>query len=250
MGSVTSGFVTSVDATVHYLDCRPIDDGADLPPVLFVPGMTDVADDYREIADHIGRRTIVIDLRGRGRSEASDGWSLEHHVADIAAVVDAAIDGPMHLMTFSRGTCYALAWLQHHADRVLSVSVGDYPAREIHIAPEIADRLLSSTWRGTPVHERVDPAAVRQVLAHSRDRDLWHVVDALEVPVAVVRSNASAPIDDADWERYARLAPGVRRERYDDSPHDIFRVDRGRYPRLVAEIAAEGDRSAGPAPGA
>lgn len=244
MGAATSGFVTSLDASIHYLDCRPDDDRPDLAPVLFVPGMTDVADDYRAIADLVGRRTIVVDLRGHGRSSASDGWGLEHHVADIAAVVDATIDGPVHLMTFSRGTCYALGWLRLHAERVLSLAVGDYPAREIRIEPDIADRLLSSTWRGTPVHERVDPEAIRQVFAHSRDRELWDVVDALEVPVAVVRSSATAPLDDGDWERYAQLAPEVRREHYDDSPHDIFRVDRGRFPRLVAEVAADGDRSA------
>jgi hypothetical protein len=51
----------------------------------------------------------------------------------------------------------------------------------------------------------------------------------------VARSTSSSIIGDADWVRYRRLFPTARLVEFDDSPHDIFRPDRGRYPRLVRE---------------
>lgn len=244
MSTTVASEVEHDGARTHYLDVRPHDDDASLAPIVFVPGMTDVADDYRSVADHTGRRTIVIDLRAHGQSRASSGWTLEHHVDDIRAVVADAVDGPLHLMTFSRGTCYALGFCAEHRERVLSLTIGDYPAREIGLTAEVGDMLLNTTWRGTPVRERIDETTFDEFVAASRDRPLWHVVAALDVPVAVVRSAAKAPINDDDWERYDGLTPDIRRIVYDDSPHDIFRRDRTRYPRLVAEVAADGDRRA------
>lgn len=248
MSTVTERSVEHDGAVTHYLDCRPGDgSGLDVPPLVFVPGMTDVADDYRPIAEHTGRRTLVIELRGHGRSTATSGWGLEHRVTDIEAVIAAEVDdGPLHVMTFSRGSCYALAWAGEQLDRIRSFTIGDYPAREIRLPREVGHRLVESTWRGTPVTERLDTSAVGEMFDASEARPLWHVVEALverDVPVTVVRSTAPAPINDDDWERYGRIG-GVRMLCYDDSPHDIFRPDRTRFPRLVAEVAADGDARA------
>jgi non-heme chloroperoxidase len=52
----------------------------------------------------------------------------------------------------------------------------------------------------------------------------------------VVRSPNSPIIDAAAWARYRRLFPMARLHEFPDSPHDIFRPDRGRYPVLVREF--------------
>ena len=111
---------------IYYLDS-----GGAGPPIVFVPGFTDVADDYLPILGDFGRRFVVMDLRGRGRSDTpTAGYALADHAADIAAVIGEVTDGPVHLMSFSRGTCYALAWGCAHPDRVLSVmaEVEGHPA--------------------------------------------------------------------------------------------------------------------------
>ena len=53
-----------------YLDSGGDDLGA---PVVFVPGFTCVADDYTEIMPVLGRRTVVVELRGHGCSTAPAG---------------------------------------------------------------------------------------------------------------------------------------------------------------------------------
>ena len=97
-----SRFAEHGDARIHYLDSGGDDRGA---PIIFVPGMTDVADDYRDVIDEFGRRTVVVELRGHGRSTAPEGgYDLDALAGDVDAVVNAVTDGPVHLMTFSRGT--------------------------------------------------------------------------------------------------------------------------------------------------
>jgi non-heme chloroperoxidase len=64
---VQSSFTTNGSTRIHYLDWGGPDRGA---PIIFVPGMTDIADDYTEILPLLGRRAVVVELRGHGRSDA------------------------------------------------------------------------------------------------------------------------------------------------------------------------------------
>ena len=54
-------------ARIRFLDSGGDDRGA---PIIFVPGFTCVADDYTGILPDLGRRVIVVELRGHGRSTA------------------------------------------------------------------------------------------------------------------------------------------------------------------------------------
>lgn len=224
---------------IHYLDS-----GGDLvtPPIVFVPGMTDVAEDYLPILDAFGRRLIVIDLRGHGRSDApAEGYALADQAADIDAVINEVTAGPVHLMTFSRGTCYALAWAADNPDRVLSVAIGDYPAREIVLPDGVPDHFMGSSWRGTPVADRLSVVALEGIVNAAEGRLFWDDLGALGVPVLVVRGTDGMPLSEDDWVKYRESVPGVELVSFDDSAHDLFRPDRLRYPRLVSELADRAD---------
>jgi len=137
---VISRFTHNGDVRIHYLDSGGNDHGA---PIVFVPGMTDIADDYTEVMPLFGRRAVVVEIRGHGKSAAPDGgYDLASLSADVGAVVDAVTNGPVHVMTFSRGTSYALAWALEHADRVRSFAIGDYVPEERALPTEISRRLL------------------------------------------------------------------------------------------------------------
>jgi pimeloyl-ACP methyl ester carboxylesterase len=239
---VNSRFTDNGDARIHYLDSGGDDRGA---PIVFVPGMTCVADDYSEVLTLFGRRTVVVEIRGHGKSGAPvNGYDLAALSADVGAVVDAVTDGPVHVMTFSRGTSYAIAWALEHPNRVRSLAIGDYIPEERVLPSDISRFLLDGRWRGTPVGERVNEAAGMKTFEAARDRSFWEALAALQLPLLVVRCGDSVLVTDEDWERYKRLFPHARLVEFDDSPHDIFRPDRGRYPRLVKEHVdrADGDR--------
>ncbi len=69
-------------------------------PVVFVPGFTCVADDYTEVLPLFGRRTVVVELRGHGRSVGAERSRTTPPRAPVtsAAVIDevAGRPGPPH----------------------------------------------------------------------------------------------------------------------------------------------------------
>jgi non-heme chloroperoxidase len=227
----TSRYVDHGDARIHYLDSGGQDHGA---PLVFVPGMTDVAADYADVLGLFGRRTVVVDLRGHGLSSAPDtGYDLAALSGDVGAVVDAVTAGPVHVMTFSRGTSAAIAWVLGHSDRVRSLAIGDYIPEERVLTDEMSQRLLGGRWRGTPVSERLDVQAALSAFAAARARSFWDELTRLRLPLLVVRSGDGILIQDAEWARYRRQFPHAELVAFPDSPHDLFRPERDRYPRLV-----------------
>ena len=228
-----SRFADNDGVRLHYLDSGGDDRGA---PIVFVPGMTDLAADYTEVLPVFGRRTVVMELRGHGRSDTpASGYDSGTLASDVGTVVDAVTDGPVHLVTFSRGTAYALTWALQHRRRVRSISIGDYIPQEIPLPDQVRRSLLDGRWRGTPVRDRVDRDAGMATFEAARARSFWEPLAQWQPPLLVVRSPTSPLIDDAAWARYRDLFPAARLHVFDDSPHDVFRPDRGRYPTLVRE---------------
>jgi non-heme chloroperoxidase len=231
---VQSRFTDNGDTRIHYLDSGGLDGGA---PIVFIPGMTDIADDYTEVVPLLDRRAVVVELRGHGRSDAPEsGYDLATLAADVGAAVDAVTDGPVHVMTFSRGTTYALAWALAHPDRIRSIAIGDYVPAEIVLPDTHVHRLLDGRWRGTPVRKRLDYGAALKTFRAAQGRSFWEPLARLQAPLLVVRSPNSPLVDDTAWARYMQLFPDAQLHEFHDSPHDIFRPDRGRYPKLVREL--------------
>jgi pimeloyl-ACP methyl ester carboxylesterase len=234
-----SSFVDNGDARIHVVDSGGDDRGA---PVVFVPGMTCLAADYAMVLSSFGRRTVVVDVRGHGPSNSpAAGYDLEALVSDVAAVVDHVTDGPVHLVTFSRGTSCAIAWTLRDPGRVRSLSIGDYVPEERVLTAGMAERLLSGRWRGSPVADRLDSTAAMATFAAARPQSFWEPLARLGLPLLVVRSGEGILITDDEWARYRTLFPHARLVTFDDSPHDVFRPERDRYPRMVCEHVDRAD---------
>ncbi|CAN5390086.1 hypothetical protein BH09ACT8_BH09ACT8_45270 [soil metagenome] len=224
---------------LHYLDSGGDDRGA---PIVFVPGMTDVAEDYTHAMALFGRRAVVMEFRGHGRSSTpTSGYDFAALCGDVRSVVDAVTAGPVHLATFSRGTTYAVGWAIEHPDRVRSIAIGDYVPEERVVTDTEARNLLNGRWRGSPVRERLDSDAAMQTFHRAQDRSMWDELSKLHIPLLAVRSSTDLIISDGDWNHYRELFPGAELVEFTDSPHDIFRPDRGRYPQLVREHVDRAD---------
>jgi non-heme chloroperoxidase len=229
--TVQSRFTENGDTRIHYLDSGGPDRGA---PIIFVPGMTDIGDDYAEMLQLLGRRTVVVEIRGHGHSGAPEtGYDSDTLSSDVGAVIDAVTDGPVHVMTFSRGTTYAITWALAHPDRIRSISIGDYVPAEIVLSDEHVRLLLNGRWRGSPVRERLNYGAAIKTFRAARGQSFWEPLSQLQPPLLVVRSPNSPLIDDAAWARYKQLFPRAHLHEFHDSPHDIFRPDRGQFPQLI-----------------
>jgi pimeloyl-ACP methyl ester carboxylesterase len=225
-----SVFVDNAGVQLHVLDNRRTD--ASLPTVLAVPGMGEYADEYVWLLDALGdRRVVVVDVRGRGRSDVPEsGYTWEHHIGDLRAVVEAlAIDRPI-VVAFSRGSSYGLGYALTYPSEVRGLVVGDYFARHVGLPPEIADQQLQSKIRGTVIADRMSEHAVRQVVAESREVPLWDRLVELQCPVLVIRGGRrSALLGDELAAQWRQSLPSVQMEIIADAGHDLWSRDVDAY---------------------
>jgi hypothetical protein len=70
---------------------------------------------------------------------------------------------------------------------------------------------------------------------------MWGRLAREQLPLLAVRSSERFLVDDAQWARYRSLFPHAHLVEFPDSPHDIFRPDRGRYPRLISKHVNRAD---------
>ena len=233
---IEEAWTTSSGARIRYLDNSPeVESGL---PILFSPGVTDFADEYRGMLEFLApRRVVVVEVRGRGQSEAPpSGYAVENQADDLEAVVRHAGLDRMHIMTFSRGTSSALTLALRHPTAVASISIGDYLAIEIALPPEWPERHWGLRWRGRPMPERIGRHVLEGIQRASIARQLWDDVAALGVPVLVARGTEGGIVTDQAVTRYRRAIPTVEVVTIPGAGHDLFRPDRLRYPAFVADF--------------
>lgn len=224
---------------IRYLDNAPADEVG--LPILFSPGLTDFADEYVEMLDFFApRRVLVVEVRGRGRSEApASGYAVGDHVSDLEAVLAEEAIERFHLVTFSRGTSWGLQLAIGAPQRVASLSIGDYRAAEVALPGDFADTQLRTRFRGRPLTERIPRHVLEQLAAQSRHRELWDDLASLPCPLLVAQPGGDGGIlTDELVARYREVRPDAEVVVVPDAPHDLFRPDRLYYPRAVADFLA------------
>jgi non-heme chloroperoxidase len=209
-------------------------------PVVFVPGVVDFADDYSDVFEVFEDRNLfVIELRGRGGSDApDDGYSVAHQAGDVEAVIGTERLSRFHLMTFSRGTTAAIEVALARPERVATISIGDYRAAELGLPPAFVDQQWESRWRGKPMPERVRRHVLEGIQRESRHRHLGPDVARLGVPVLLARGGDGSLVNDQVVADYRRDIPGVEVVQIPSAGHDLFRPDRRAYPRAVLDFIA------------
>ncbi|MFC5744406.1 alpha/beta fold hydrolase [Actinomadura rugatobispora] len=228
---------------IRYLDNAPAAPSG--LPVLFSPGLSDLADEYTEMLEFFApRRLLVVEVRGRGRSEAPpSGYAARDHAADLSAVLDEEGIERFHLVTFSRGTTWGLDLALSRPERVASLAIADYRAMEVGLPPSFAESQWGMRFRGRPISERLPRHVLERLTAESESRDLWDRLGSLPCPLLVAQPGGTGGVlTDEDIARYRGVRPDVEVVVVPDAPHDVFRPDRLFFPEAVAAFAkrAEG----------
>ena len=229
-------FVSNDGVTIRYLDNDPPQPVG--LPIVFVPGITDHADEYAAALDFFKpRRLIVVEMRGRGGSDAPEsGYSVADQAGDVEAVIQDNDLSRFHLMTFSRGTTPAIEVAMCTPPRAATLAIGDYLAIEVGLTPAFTESQWQGRWRGRPVSERVSRHVLDGIQGDSEGRELWDDVGALGIPVLVARGSEGGILTDDHIERYREAVPGVEVVVIPGATHDLFRPDRTAYPRAVQEF--------------
>lgn len=240
-----SRYAANGEVRLHYLDSGPGDPA--LLPLLFVPGFGEEAVEHRPFVEALRpRRVLVPDLRGRGRSSTPEsGYRLEDHVADVDAVVtDAGIER-LHVVSYSRGTGYALGWSVANPTRVASVTVGDYAAAQVVPPPWFGERARKGSWRGRPITDRMRPSAIDAMLADAVRVEMWEPLGAIGCPVLLIRGGSRGAIVDDDMEaRYRAAIADLAVEHFESSGHDLWDPDPDRFAATVRRFVEEVEQRA------
>ena len=228
---------------IHFLDSGP---GDGRTPIVFVPGFGEEALEHIPLIDAFRpRRTIVVDLRGRGRSDVPEsGYGMEEHAADLDAVIRETGLLRLHLVSYSRGTTYAMRWATTHADRIESYSIGDYPAAQIIPPAWFPPKAEKSKWRGRPVSERMPVPAIRRLFADAVAIDMYQDLRRLNCPMLLIRGGApGGMVDEATANRYRDVVERLQVETVESSAHDLWNPDPLRFARTVAQFLDSNETS-------
>lgn len=240
--TVVERWTTRSGPRIRYLDNSPSSPVGF--PILFSPGVSDLADEYLEMLEYLApRRLLVVEVRGRGGSEAPPtGYSAPDHAADLRAVLDEEGMDRFHLVTFSRGTTWGLELARSRPSKVVSLSIADYRAEEIGLPPGFAARQMETRFRGRPMSDRIPRHVMEELVAASTARDLWGLLAGLPCPLLVARPGGEGGLlTDEDVDRYRAVRPDVEIVTVPDAPHDVFRPDRLFFPKVVADFTSRAE---------
>lgn len=113
-------------------------------PILCLHGITANCRSFDVLARALTpkHRLLAMDLRGRGRSDRpSSGYSLQHHVRDILAVMDDLGLDRAVVMGHSLGAFISLAFGAEHAERVDRIVLVDGGGK---LSPEQIDEVFQA----------------------------------------------------------------------------------------------------------
>ncbi|RLK54701.1 lipase [Actinokineospora cianjurensis] len=208
----------------------------DAQPLLALHGVTGHGGRYRALAErHLpGYRVIAPDLRGHGHSPALPPWTLEQHVEDVLAVIDAfGLDAPP-VVAHSFGGLIALHLPRHRVGKVVLLD----PAVSVRPEDALAYAESAATTVSDPIAAQSGdwPAASDEVVAEEVAAHWQRVGDGWRpryCPPAVVTAWSEmcrpvpAPTDDTLVVRALR-APYVGQEFLDSAgPATVVDLDCG-----------------------
>lgn len=221
-------------------------------PLILVPGITSPAIGWGFVAAalaDLGHDVIVLDVRGRGLSEAGPhlDYRIDACAADIVALADAlALESPA-VLGHSMGARHAIRAARQAPGRFARLALIDPPVggpgRRRYPAPldwyvaslalarrgaGIDDlRPFTPTWTDEQIALRAqwlhtcDLAAVLSSYAGFHDDDIHADLPHLDLPVLLVTAERGDVVSDADAAEIVGLAPRAETTRVPDAGHMI-----------------------------
>lgn len=236
----------------HYLHFDDADgSGKDSGPLIVIPGITSPAVSWAFVGKTLGKHieTYVIDVRGRGLSEASPdlSYDLDTLAADVIALANGLGLKRWSILGHSMGARIALRASRHSPDGLERLVLVDppmsgpnrrpYPAKlsDYLDAMSAARRGISAealakalpTWSVTHLRTRAewlhtcDERAVTEAFTGFGTDDIHGDIALLSRPTLLVSAERGGVVAPDDVEEIKRLTPYVTHIRVPDAGHMI-----------------------------
>jgi N-formylmaleamate deformylase len=236
----------------HYLRYgRDSQAGTGADPVIIVPGITSPAITWGFVGERFGRAfdTYVLDVRGRGLSQAGDGldYGLDAQADDVIALAHALGLTRYSLVGHSMGGRIAIRAASRAPTGLARVVAVDppvsgpgrraYPAQLPWYVDSIAQaragmgmeemRRFCPTWTEEQLRLRAewlhtcDERAIRQSFDEFHTEDIHANLPALGVPLMLVTAARGDVVTDEDVTEIQQLKPGTVHVRVPNAGHMI-----------------------------
>lgn len=237
MPDVVEGWLDNRGVRLHYIESKR-DALQAYRPLVYIHGAYGKAEGFLSEMEALSpRRCVAVSLRGRGKSEAPEtGYTLDHHISDIAAFVKHLGLGRFCLMGWSVGVAYSIGYASRHPGSVAGLILLDYPARHPAFPPQWADRVLSDRsldWK---------PHAVHAIQRESVETPLWDDLARVPCPVLVIGGGQPGSLLKPEHiEKYRQHLPSVEIVIFDNSGHDVSKPDYNRFIRTLTAFLDKTD---------
>jgi pimeloyl-ACP methyl ester carboxylesterase len=234
--TIREHWVDHAGVRLHLLESHA-DSASSLVPLLHIPGAFATAEKFQpEMETLAPRRCIAMSQRGRGKSDAPvQGYTWEHHVADVEQVVAATALSGFCLYAFSMGVPSALGFAIRHPEQVKGLIIGDYPARYPALPTSWVDK-----FRSAPVNQQV----VRAIQRESREIPLWDELHRITCPVLIMRgSQEGAILTMRETEEYVKRLRDVTVTVFEGSGHVLWEPDRTAYAAVIKQFLEKIDHA-------
>ena len=225
--------------------------GGSGPAVVIVPGITSPAATWGFVAERFARHfdTYVLDVRGRGLSEASGtlDYSLDACAADVGAFAQALGLAQYSLVGHSMGGRIGIRVARHHAQGLARLVMIDppvsgpgrrrYPAQlpwyvdSIRLAQRGITieqmRLFCPTWTDDQLRLRAewlhtcDERAVITAFDGFHQNDIHADLPSVTVPAMLMTAGRGGVIQAEDIAEIERLLPSLKTSHVPDAGHMI-----------------------------
>ncbi|MGM1048122.1 MAG: alpha/beta fold hydrolase [Bacillota bacterium] len=214
-------------STVHYLDSF-YDSDKSLTPLLICPGLSEVAEEYKDFIEYmLPRRCVALSFRGRGMSDTpKNGYDLQHHILDIVSVIKETSLDHFYLFGYSRGVSYALGYTRLYSERIEKLIIQDYPPEHKAMPVEWAHDYIENY---IIPYKRINNIRPEAVYGIQRDSTQEQITFEFSKPVLVMRGlQKDSLLSNKGLEQYKIQFPEIQIEEFIESGHDIRRNERSK----------------------
>jgi pimeloyl-ACP methyl ester carboxylesterase len=211
---------------IHVLEANSLSNNG--LTLLVAPGLWESAERYKKLFDRLDCRCIALSFRGRGMSDTPlYGYSFNHHVSDIEAVVDYLNLDNFCLLGFSKGVVYAIGYMKKFHYKIIGLILIEQPPINIKWTNEKFLNWLNYKFQKTSIMKYIRLEALKGIRDEGEYIDMWKDLKKIACPVILMRGishKTEVPSDVSDdiVLRFKKIIKHIRIINFKESGHMIL----------------------------
>jgi len=147
------------------------------------------------IARLTGRHCIALSYRGRGGSSTpKSGFDWNHHMSDLACVLENESTSKPVFLGFSKGVSYMLGYLSANLEIAHGIIIIDYPAIHSKLEEGAAKFWGNMIYNGFKLDNYVTTHTLEGIENESTYKEFYNDLNKMECPVWVFRGKDSGSV--------------------------------------------------------